>query len=143
MIISAVTPMVMMIAQCSVAHVPPKAVSSQVAAKNKYLARNSRYGMTASLHRWPGAPASDCETRSTMVVSQPKESEMCHAGVQNDLTGGRSGVAVSFATKEEAIAYIVSHAPHGISLFDIAAVESGLTVEETGLLAPLADTCRR
>jgi hypothetical protein len=32
---------------------------------------------------------------------------------------------VSFATKEEAIAYIVSLAPRGTSLFDIAVVESG------------------
>ena len=63
---------------------------------------------------------------------------MSHAGVQTDLTGGRSGVAVSFATKEEAIAYIVSHAPRGTSLFDIAVVESGLTdVDEADLLEPL------
>jgi hypothetical protein len=50
---------------------------------------------------------------------------MSHAGVQADLTGERWDAAVSFATKEEAIAYIVSLAPRGISLFDIAVVESG------------------
>jgi hypothetical protein len=50
---------------------------------------------------------------------------MSHAEVQADLTGERRGAAVSFATKEEAIAYIVSHAPHGTSLFDIPVVESG------------------
>jgi hypothetical protein len=61
---------------------------------------------------------------------------MSHAGAQADLTGERSAVAVSFATKEEAIAYIVSLAPRRTSLFDIAAVESGLTVDETGLLKP-------
>ena len=33
---------------------------------------------------------------------------MSHAGVQADSTGERRGVAVSFATKEEAIAYIVT-----------------------------------
>ena len=38
---------------------------------------------------------------------------MSHAEVQADLTGERRGAAVSFATKEEAIAYIVSHAPRG------------------------------
>jgi hypothetical protein len=63
---------------------------------------------------------------------------MSHAGVQADLTGERCGAAVSFATKEEAIAYIVSHAPRGTSLFDIAVVESGLTVvDEVDLLEPL------
>ena len=50
---------------------------------------------------------------------------MSHAGVQANLTGERRGTAVSFATKEEAIAYIVNLAPHGTSLFDIAVVESG------------------
>jgi hypothetical protein len=46
-------------------------------------------------------------------------------GIQADSTGGRRGAAVSFATKEEAIAYIVSLAPRGTRLFDIAVVESG------------------
>jgi hypothetical protein len=50
---------------------------------------------------------------------------MSHAEVQADSTGERRGAAVSFATKEEAIAYIVSHGPRGTSLFDIAVVESG------------------
>ena len=63
---------------------------------------------------------------------------MSHAEVQADLTGERRGAAVSFASKEEAIAYIVSHAPRGTSLFDIAVVESGLTdVDEADLLQPL------
>jgi hypothetical protein len=38
---------------------------------------------------------------------------------QADSTGERPGAAVSFATKEDAIAYIVSLAPRGTSLFDI------------------------
>jgi hypothetical protein len=51
---------------------------------------------------------------------------MSHAaGIQADLTGERRGAAVSFATKEEAMAYIVSLAPRGASLFDIAVVERG------------------
>ena len=50
---------------------------------------------------------------------------MSHAGVRADLTGERWDAAVSFATKEEAIAYIVSLALRGTSLFDIAMVESG------------------
>jgi hypothetical protein len=50
---------------------------------------------------------------------------MSHAGVQADSTGERRGAAVSFATKEEAMAYIVSLAPHGTSLFDIPVVDSG------------------
>ena len=63
---------------------------------------------------------------------------MSHAEVQADSTGERRGAAVSFASKEEAIAYIVSHAPRGTSLFDIAVVESGLTdVDEADLLEPL------
>ena len=63
---------------------------------------------------------------------------MSHAEVQADLTGERRGAAVSFATKEEAIGDIVSHAPRGTSLFDIAVVESGLTdVDEADLLEPL------
>ena len=37
---------------------------------------------------------------------------------------GEWGGAVSFATKEEAIAYIVTLAPRGTSLFDIPVVES-------------------
>jgi hypothetical protein len=44
---------------------------------------------------------------------------MSHAGVQADLTGERRGAAVFFATKEEAMAYIVSLASH-----DIRVVES-------------------
>ena len=65
---------------------------------------------------------------------------MSHAEVQADSTGERRGAAVSFATKEEAIAYIVSLAPRRTSLFDIAAVESGLTdvSDEADLLKPLA-----
>jgi hypothetical protein len=51
---------------------------------------------------------------------------MSHApGVQGDSTGEWRGAAVSFATKEEAMAYIVSFAPRGTSLFDIPVVESG------------------
>lgn len=51
---------------------------------------------------------------------------MSHAlGVQADSTGEGGGWAVSFATKEEAIAYIVSLAAHGTSIFDIPVVESG------------------
>ena len=51
---------------------------------------------------------------------------MSHAaGIQANSTGERRAAAVSFATKEEAIAYIVSLAPHGTSLFDIPGVESG------------------
>jgi hypothetical protein len=53
------------------------------------------------------------------------ESEMSHAGIQADSTGERRGAAVSFATKEEAMAYMVSLAPHGTNLFDIPVVESG------------------
>jgi hypothetical protein len=56
-----------------------------------------------------------------MVVGQPKETEMSHAcGVQADSTGERRGAAMSFATKDEAIAYIVSLASR-----DIPVVESG------------------
>ena len=50
---------------------------------------------------------------------------MSHAEVQADLTGERRGAAVSFATKEEAIAYIVSLAPRRTSLFDVPGRESG------------------
>jgi hypothetical protein len=50
---------------------------------------------------------------------------MSHAEVQADSTGERRGAAVSFATKEEAIACIVSLAPRGTHLLDIAVVESG------------------
>jgi hypothetical protein len=49
---------------------------------------------------------------------------MSHAGVQADSTGGQRGAAVSFATKEEAIAYIAKSV-------------LGLTVDEAGLLQPL------
>ena len=50
---------------------------------------------------------------------------MSQPGVQADSTGERRGAAVSFSTKEEAIAYIASLAPRRTSLFDIAVVESG------------------
>ena len=51
---------------------------------------------------------------------------MSHAPrVQADTTGEGRGMAVFFATREDAIAYIVSLAPHRTSLFDIAVVESG------------------
>ena len=64
---------------------------------------------------------------------------MSHAaGIQADSTRERRAAAESFATKEEALAYIVSHAPRGTSLFDITVVESGLTdVDEADLLQPL------
>jgi hypothetical protein len=45
--------------------------------------------------------------------------------VQADSTGDRRGAAVSFATKEDAIAYIVSLAPRGTSHYDMAVVQSG------------------
>jgi hypothetical protein len=50
---------------------------------------------------------------------------MSHAEVQADSSGERRGAAASFATKEEAIAYIASLAGRGTSIFDIAVVESG------------------
>ena len=47
---------------------------------------------------------------------------MSHAlGAQADSTGEWGGGAVSFATKEEAIAYIVKLAPRGTSIFPSAA----------------------
>jgi hypothetical protein len=61
-----------------------------------------------------------------MVVGQLKETEMSHAaGIQADSTGERRGAAVSFASKEEAMAYIVNFARHGTRLSDIPGVESG------------------
>jgi hypothetical protein len=66
-----------------------------------------------------------------------KKTEMSHApGVQADSTGERRGAAVSFATKEEAIAYIVSLAPRGTSLLGRA-----LTPEEIDLIAPAPIAC--
>jgi hypothetical protein len=70
---------------------------------------------------------------------------MSHAlGVQADSTGWGGG-AVSFATKEEAIAYIVSLAPGGTSIFDIPVVESGgpaASPEEIAdLIAPARIAC--
>ncbi len=71
---------------------------------------------------------------------------MSHAlGVQADSTGEWGGGAVSFATKEEAIAYIVSLAPRGTSIFDIPVVESGdpaASPEEIAdLIAPAPIAC--
>ena len=63
---------------------------------------------------------------------------MSHAlGVQADSTGEWRGAAVSFATKEEAIAYIVSLAPGGTSIFDISVVESGDRAASPGEIADL------
>ena len=62
---------------------------------------------------------------------------MSHAlGAQADSTGEWGGGAVSFATKEEAIAYIVSLAPRGTSIFGRA-----LTPEEIDLVAPAPIAC--
>jgi hypothetical protein len=71
---------------------------------------------------------------------------MSHAlGVQADYTGEWGGGAVSFATKEEAIAYIVSLAPRGTSIFDVLVVESGdpaASPEEIAdLIAPAPIAC--
>ena len=71
---------------------------------------------------------------------------MSHAlGVQANSTGEWGGGAVSFATKEEAIAYIVSLAPRGTSIFDIPVVESGdpaASPEEIAdLIAPAPIAC--
>ena len=70
---------------------------------------------------------------------------MSHAlGVQANSTGEWRGAAVSFATQEEAIAYIVSLA-EGTSIFDISGVESGdraASPEEiAGLIAPAQIAC--
>ena len=66
-------------------------------------------------------------------------------GVQADSTGEWGGGAVSFATEEEAIAYIVSLAPRGTSIFDIPVVESGdpaASPEEIAdLIAPAPIAC--
>ena len=71
---------------------------------------------------------------------------MSHAlGVQADSTGEWRGAAVSFATQEEAIAYIVSLAPDGTSIFDISGVESGDRAaspdEIADLIAPAQIAC--
>ena len=71
---------------------------------------------------------------------------MSHAlGVQANSTGEWRGAAVSFATQEEAIAYIVSLAPHGTSIFDISVVESGDWAaspdEIADLIAPAQIAC--
>jgi hypothetical protein len=73
---------------------------------------------------------------------------MSHAlGVQADSTGDWDGEAVSFVTKEEAIAYLVSLAPRGTSIFDIPVVESGdpaTSPEEIAdLIAPRRSPARR
>ena len=104
----------------------------QMAAKIRRLARNSKLGEDAR-HYIVGqfstaASASDCETRSRRWSSATKgnETEMSHAlGVQAESTGEWGGAAVSFATKEEAIGYIVRLAPRETSIFDIPVVESG------------------
>jgi|ERR1700722_2451843 hypothetical protein len=66
-------------------------------------------------------------------------------GVQADSTGDWDGEAVSFATKEEAIAHIVSLAPRGTSMFDIPVVESGDPAaspdEIADLIAPAPIAC--
>ena len=65
--------------------------------------------------------------------------------VQANSTGEWGGEAVSFATKEEAIAYIVSLGPRGTSTFDIPVVESGdpaASPEEIAdLIAPALIAC--
>ena len=71
---------------------------------------------------------------------------MSHApGVQANSTGEWGGGAVSFATKEEAIAYIVSLAPRGTSIFDVPVVEGGdpaASPEEIAdLIAPAPIAC--
>ena len=71
---------------------------------------------------------------------------MSHAlGVQANSTGEWRGAAVSFATQEEAIAYIASVAPDGTSIFDIYGVESGDPVaspeEIADLIAPAPIAC--
>ena len=71
---------------------------------------------------------------------------MSHAlGVQANSTGEWGGGAVSFATKEEAIAYIVSLASRGTSIFDIPVVESGDPAaspdEIADLIAPAPIAC--
>jgi hypothetical protein len=67
------------------------------------------------LHRWA--------IRRVRMGSQPtkgKKTEMSYAlEIQADSTGESRGAAVSFATKQEAIAYIVNLAPRRTSLLDI------------------------
>jgi hypothetical protein len=100
----------------------------QMAAKSDDWQAKAGLATTAPLHCWAivtAASASDCETRSLRWSSaNQRKPKMSHPRVQADSTGERRGAAVSFATKEDAIAYIVSLAPRGTSLFDNPVVES-------------------
>jgi hypothetical protein len=60
--------------------------------------------------------------------------------VQADSTGESRGAAVSFATKQEAIAYIVSLAPRRTSLIDIREAGSRADAQGIETVSPLTDT---
>jgi hypothetical protein len=59
--------------------------------------------------------------------------------VQADSTGESRGAAVSFATKQEAIAYIVSLAPRRTSLLDIREAGSRADAQGIEAVSPLTD----
>ena len=59
--------------------------------------------------------------------------------VQADSTGESRGAAVSFATKQEAIAYIVSLAPRRTSLLDIREAGSRADAQGIEAVSPLSD----
>ena len=60
-------------------------------------------------------------------------------GVQAELTGELRGAAVSFATKQEAITYIVSLAPRRASLLDIREAGSRADAQGIEAVSPLTD----
>ena len=81
-----------------------------------------------------------------VAATKGNETEMSHAlGVQADSTGEWGGGAVSFATKADAMAYIVSLTLRGTSIFDVPVVESGdpgASPEEIAdLIAPAPIAC--
>jgi hypothetical protein len=59
--------------------------------------------------------------------------------VQADSTGESRGAAVSFVTKEEAIAYIVSLAPRRTTLLDIREAVSRADAQGIEAVSPLTD----
>ena len=63
----------------------------------------------------------------------------CAPEVQADSTGKSRGATVSFATKEEAIAYIVSLAPRRTSLLDIREAGSRADAQVIEAVLPLTD----
>ena len=107
-----------------------------MAAKIRRLARNSKLGDDGAVTSLGNSPP---RPHGSSANQRKENRNELRPEVQADSTGEWRGAAVSFATKQEAIAYIVSLAPRRTSLLDIREAGSGADAQGIEAVSPLTD----